>query len=196
MEIIVFTADWDIDEEASKINLLFQEGLGCLHLRKPSWSKQQCVDLLHQINSNYHSRIMVHQYHDLAIDFSLQGIHLKEQQRTETQNLHQYVSEYQQKGFQVSTGFHDITKLEAHLSIGFNYTFLSPVYTSISKKNYHGKNFCVKHLDHKIIGLGGVTPNNIQQLKYKGFTGAAVLGSIWKNNQVCDVFLQVLENTI
>ncbi|MNE66013.1 hypothetical protein D3C80_1615410 [compost metagenome] len=33
----------------------------------------------------------------------------------------------------------------------------------------------------KIIGLGGITPQNIQEIKQLGFDGAAVLGTIWRD---------------
>ncbi|MNH43075.1 Thiamine-phosphate synthase [compost metagenome] len=38
-----------------------------------------------------------------------------------------------------------------------------------------------QHRKTKIIGLGGITHQNIQEVKQLGFDGTAVLGTIWNN---------------
>ena len=69
----------------------------------------------------------------------------------------------------------------------FNYVFMSPIFDSISKKEYLS-NFTPEELkaahregiiDKKVIALGGITSKNIQTIRQYGFGGAAVLGDIW-----------------
>ena len=68
-----------------------------------------------------------------------------------------------------------------------DYVLLSPVFDSISKKDYHA-NYTSEELrkahkagiiDKKVIALGGIDADNIRQVKDYGFGGAAILGAIW-----------------
>jgi thiamine-phosphate pyrophosphorylase len=69
----------------------------------------------------------------------------------------------------------------------YDYIFLSPVFDSISKKGYSSNidlnTFMQKKeastFPTKVIGLGGVSKENITLLSDVGFDGAALLGSIW-----------------
>ena len=63
--LIVFTSENQITDESVKINQLFEAGLHCLHLRKPNNNYQQHCDYLNQIDSQYHSKIVVHHFHEL-----------------------------------------------------------------------------------------------------------------------------------
>ena len=66
------------------------------------------------------------------------------------------------------------------------YCFLSPIFDSISKQGYEAnfnqeelKKFLKKERGIKVIGLGGVTENNYQELLDLGFDGGAFLGAVW-----------------
>jgi thiamine-phosphate pyrophosphorylase len=43
----------------------------------------------------------------------------------------------------------------------------------------------------KLIALGGITKNNINEPITWGFDGAAVLGSIWENENPIKEFIQI-----
>ena len=194
MKLIVITANWEVQNEAQKINQLFEEGLECLHFRKPNWSKNQWVGLLSQIETQFHDKIMLHDYHELTQQFQVKGVHLKEKHRNQIQNLKQYVIDFRQKGYQVSTGFHSVEAIHKNKFLNFDYVFLSPVFNSISKDNYSGKSFDVNGLDNTIYALGGVDKMNLNQVKHLGYTGAAVLGSVWKSEEEIQVFKNLFAN--
>lgn len=67
---------------------------------------------------------------------------------------------------------------------------MSPIYDSISKEGYNspytaeelrqaGKD---KIIDGKVMALGGITPENILEVKDFGFGGAVVLGTCGVNS--------------
>ena len=194
MRLIVITANWKILNEAQKINQLFEEGLECLHFRKPNWNKSQWIDLLSQIKIQFHDKIMLHDYHELTQQFQVKGVHLKEKHRNQIQDLKQYVTDFRQKGFQVSTGFHSVEAIRKNTFLNFDYVFLSPVFNSISKDNYSGKSFDVNGLDNAVYALGGIDKMNLNQVKNLGYTGAAVLGSVWKSEEEIQVFKNLFAN--
>lgn len=200
--IVVFTAETILENEAESLNALFEVGLQILHLRKPKSCKKQYEQLLKAINPNYHSRIMLHQFHDLAAIYGCKGIHLKgihkNQFTKEKDGLKKYIESYQNKGFCVSTGVHSLTELKKYQSSTLDYVFLSPIFNSISKKNYNALK-----LDHKtfknifskfpVWALGGVDLEKIEYVYQMGFKGAAVLGAIWKTNEPTSYFKKLLD---
>ena len=113
----------------------------------------------------------------------LKGVHLKEKKRNEIQNLNLFLENLHQKNKIVSTSFHDLKTLEKHKNFQFDYAFLSPVFNSISKTNYNGKNFDLTNFSKPfpIIALGGIRPENQKQIVQKKFDGLAILGSIWQS---------------
>lgn len=95
---------------------------------------------------------------------------------------------------------HSINELEQDAD-RFTYSFLSPVFDSISKKGYKSR----IHLDnlelvkinerHNIIALGGVTPEKLKKLFDIKFGGAALLGYLWSPNLKQSEKIEALLNT-
>jgi thiamine-phosphate pyrophosphorylase len=56
------------------------------------------------------------------------------------------------------------------------------VFSSVSKKDYHGRGFDVNHIDKTIIGMGGVTGDNLSAFDTLGYNGVGVLGGIWNSS--------------
>ena len=183
--LIVITSEQEIHNEALLLNQLFEAGLEVLHLRKPSFSKEQYMELLNKIEKRFYNRIMLHEYHELCEKYSLKGIHLQEQPRInlERENLLlAYVKQYKSKGHWVSSSFHEPNILEV-CTINFDYHLLSPVFSSISKKGYEGRGFNVKHIDKIIIGMGGINEATINKALALGYKGIGVLGGVWNKER-------------
>lgn len=182
--IIVITSENGITAEAQKINRLFEVGLECLHFRKPSCTIEQHKGFLYEIEEKYHNRIVVHHCHELINEYNLRGIHFTEQQRkAHLDSPGRYFKNLNMYGKTISTSFHSMEDLQQHY-FEFDYCFLSPVFTSISKKGYLGKEFDVNHIDKNIIALGGIHVHNIKKAQSLGYKGVAVLGSIWNANSL------------
>ena len=189
--LIVLTSEKPLTNEASWINDLFEAGLQRLHLRKPGFSIDGYRALLDQIEAKYYNRIMLHQYHELAQEYQLRGIHLQEQPRLDLGDaLDVTLKMYANKSLKVSSSFHgkeDIVECEGK----FEYVLLSPVFSSISKSGYEGKGFDVNDLNEFVIGMGGINEDTLQATFDLGFKGVGVLGGIWNTKNPLESFQRI-----
>lgn len=191
--IVLIAPEEDVINEIDILNRLFEEGLEYYHLRKPSKDYQQYCDYLDLIEEKYHNKIVVHHHHELVNTFNLKGIHFQEQKRRDNiDNPGQYFLNLSMYGKTISSSFHEPEELEA-CDFEFDYHLLSPVFSSISKKGYEGRGFNVNHIDKRIIGMGGVTKNNLSEIQKLGFQGVGVLGGIWNSKTPIEDFKAMQE---
>ncbi len=187
--IIVISDIELIANEASIVNLLFDEGLMVFHLRKYNNSKTEITDFLKQVKSEYHNRIALHQFHEMANEFGINRLHFSEQDRV-LKNESDF-QQLKQLGFILSTSVHTVKEYNK-LPSCFDYVFISPVFDSISKPNYKAQIFDLSSINKKtttkLIALGGITAKNCTQAFEMGFDGIALLGSIWKSNDALSEF--------
>jgi len=191
-KLIVFTVpDFFLDEEKI-ISELFANNLEILHLRKPNFNIENLKKIIEKIPKEFHNRIVIHNHFELLEDFDLKGIHLTEQQKNNFQNLKQH-----QKNHKIiSTSCHSIDDIAINKNF-YEYVFLSPIFDSISKQNYHSKFSTAelleaknqKIIDEKIIALGGINLNNIRTIIDFGFGGVGILGALWSKFNSLDAIL-------
>jgi len=176
MKLIVITTECFFEEEAGAVNMLFYNGLELMHLRKPNESEADTADFIEQIHPQYHDRIVLHDHFSLTDRFHLKGIHLNRRNLVAPENF---------QGTK-SLSCHTIMELLEN-SDKMDYLFFSPVFDSISKRNYMSDfrepvlyELRDKGVIHKkVIALGGVNATNMHKVKNYGFGGAAVLGGVW-----------------
>jgi thiamine-phosphate pyrophosphorylase len=101
----------------------------------------------------------------------------------------------------ISTSFHSWQEIKEN-NHPYKYVFISPVFDSISKKDYKagidllGATTVKNELAESgkycpgIIGLGGVDAQSIKTLHEYGFDGAAMLGAIWNVDNCIDVLVE------
>ena len=220
--LIVLTSEKALTNEAKLLNQLFDNGLEVLHLRKPSFDIDDYRELLNKIDDQHLSKIMIHQFHELCLEYNLKGIHLQEQPRIDLgRGLEKYVNRWKTKdeglkklfqpstsnlqpkesnnqqlatgNYTVSSSFHEPEELEA-CEFEFDYHLLSPVFSSISKQGYEGRGFDVNYIDKTIIGMGGVNAETIPKILELGYKGIGVLGGIWNTDNPVESFKEI--NTI
>lgn len=199
MRLIVITTETFFDGEADAVNLLFENRLDTLHLRKPHASLQETKDFLFRIKSCFRARIVIHDHYQLMNIFSIKGIHLNRRSKDNLKhapntndskiimskvNSPRY-GRGQEGGCSLSRSCHSLEEITA--SSYCDYVFLSPIFDSISKAGYI-QAFTHQHLheaksasiiNENVIALGGVTTENIPIARAFGFGGVAVLGALW-----------------
>lgn len=193
MKLVVISAPEAVKNEHEILLSLFSLGLRYFHLRKPNSDADTIRSYIAKIPDKYHDRIIVHSHYGLAQQFNLQGIHLPERVRLESENVYKSYPKH------LSTSFH---QLEDVLTVfPYTYVFLSPVFDSVSKKGYSSE-ININEVDETlrlsrqtVIALGGITPDKINRLKTAGFAGAAVLGAIWDSISPVETFELFLERT-
>lgn len=174
-KLIVITTPHFFQDEEFLLTALLREGLERLHIRKPTSNEEQIRHLLKIIPFEYHSRIVLHDYFDLAEKFQVGGIHLNQRNPDIPEGF---------KG-NVSASCHSLQEIQARKFL--DYVFLSPIFPSISKEGY-GIGFSMEFLQEasekgiinsKVIALGGLDPSTISLLNPFPFGGYAVLGALW-----------------
>ncbi|MGZ4060107.1 MAG: thiamine phosphate synthase [Bacteroidia bacterium] len=161
MKLIVISYPTNLSNELEILCSLFEAGLECFHVYKPSFSEEEIQNYIHEIPSKYHNKIVLH-------------------------------SDYLK--------FHSLKEIE-NCKEKYEYAFLSPIFDSISKTGYKSgfkrkeiKEF-LKNNNTKIIALGGIDENTIQEAINLGFDGAAVLGAIWMSKDPLEKFIN-LQNSL
>ncbi len=186
--IVLIAPENDVQNELEILNQLFQEGLQYYHLRKPNKNYEEYCDYLNLIDSKYHNLIVTHYFHELIDEYSLKGIHFQEQKRRDCLDTPSdyFVKLNNMYGKTISSSFHEPEELE-NCDFEFDYHLLSPVFSSISKQGYQGRGFDVNHINKRIVGMGGVTTENLSEFTKLGFKGVGVLGGVWNSkNPISD----------
>lgn len=178
--LVVITAEGTFKDEVQQVRQLFREGLQLLHVRKPSFSKESLREWLANFTKIEQQKMVVHRHLFSEDEFPVKGIHLSEQNQLELNNNSTIdIQKFRQKKLTLSASFHHPQKAETQ-SV-YDYVFLSPVFTSISKKNYKGKEFSLSDTKRPVIALGGITEKKLPLTKKMNYQGVAALGCIWKS---------------
>ena len=175
---IVITLPYFFDGEAEQIVQLLHSSVDLIHIRKPESKAEEVEKLIMSIPSEYYPRLVLHDHHDLAMKYHLHGVHLNGRnpqppvgwEGSVSKSCHslEVVKEWKEK---------------------CDYVSLSPIFDSISKQGYHAAFSSTEIeeasrqgiIDKKVLALGGVTFNKIDDVLRMGFGGGMILGDAWKN---------------
>ncbi|WP_395045710.1 thiamine phosphate synthase [Flavobacterium sp.] len=200
--MIVITNAISIRNEINTIHSLFAEGLMLLHIRKPDFSEKEMKVFLSEIKLEYRNKLVLHSHHHLAVGFGINRLHVTGKNRVQLLTRpDRFLKPVRCKTSIASTSIHSIQDFNT-LSKEFDYAFLSPIYPSISKPDY------ISNINHfeaikkrtnfstKLVALGGVSLENIQQTLENGFDDIALLGSIWNSNRSIENFKKCQQITL
>lgn len=194
--IILISPENDLANELETVHLLFEAGLDYYHFRKPAKNKAEHETYLQQLDPQYYNRIVIHNFHELAKDFALKGIHLEEKKwRKKGNDLQAYTQKFSDQGFSVSSSYHEPEDLKAQPII-FDYYLLSPVFGAISKPGYEGRGFDVNDIPKKIVGMGGINTKSTPKALALGFKGVGALGGIWNAEDPVKTFLEMKQQFV
>lgn len=181
MKLIVITSPTFFIEEDKIITVLFEEGLDILHLRKPETPAMYSERLLTLIPEKYHKRIVTHEHFYLKKEFNLMGVHLNSRNQKEP---HDYAGH-------ISSSCRSLEDLKRKKHF-YDYVFLRPMYdtetgllTDYSAEDLR-KSVKEKLIDNNVMAFGGITPENILEVKDFGFGGAVVMNNLWDKFDSCN----------
>ncbi|MBK1895019.1 thiamine phosphate synthase [Chryseobacterium paridis] len=193
--IIVISPEEILPNEVDIVNEMFQEGLELFHIRKPFISDQEMILFLDQINESFHSQLVMHGHFELAGEYGISRLHIRENDRIN--GLHAMYAE----NYLTSTSVHNINAFNA-LEKDWEYAFLSPFFPSISKQGYGEASTILEEVrmrhnqNVKLIALGGIQEENVERALHSGAEGVALLGAIWQNEQPVSVFHKCREGVM
>ena len=193
MKLVVYTLPYMISFEAKKIQDLFEAGLEELHIRKPGFSKKEYIDLLNEIDSSYHNRIVIHQHYSLVHKFNVKGIHTKINYFDGILGSIRLMLLGSLDNFQISTTVNEIEKLGTINDI-FEAIFVGPLYKKYSEGNVK-TNFdtfemkkAISRTKKETYAMGGISIKNQNRVKSLGFSGLILQSGIWKSDNVLNAF--------
>lgn len=177
--IIVITRPEFFEGEAKRISWLLTSGAAdIIHVRKPLAGERQVEQLLQELPPDVYHRLVLHDHHQLAVKYGLRGVHLNSRHPQPPEG---YTGA-------VSISCHSIEELARCRQQPYAYMSLSPIFDSISKPGYHSA-FTAQQIaearrlgliDERVMALGGVTFDKVNDVLQMGFGGAMILGDAWK----------------
>lgn len=196
MKIVVISSPDKFHTEVATINKLFDEGLETFHLRKQKFGLDKLEEYLRLIPTKHHNKIVIHSHHKLAIKYKLKGIHLSKKHRKKGWKTRFRIRRFKwsHPKLIVTRSCHQLADLTQD-TYPYDYVFLTPIFDGISKPSHNGGfseralRSMIPQSPHNVYAMGGIHPDNIQQLKSYGFKGAALLGALWKyDGEKADIY--------
>ena len=176
MKLIIMTKPTFFVEEDKILTTLFEEGMDSLHLNKPSSEPVYSERLLTLLSDDFYRRITVHHHFYLREEYGLRGIHLATPSEEQPYGYKGHVS-------CTCESIDDLRWAKKHM----DYVFLQTIFDSNS--NPQGKQphtleklrEASRHglIDRHVFALGGVTADNIRQVRDLGFGGVVVCSDLW-----------------
>lgn len=185
---IVITLPTFFDGEAGQIAQLLHGSVDLIHIRKPQATAEEVERFIREIPKEFHQRLVLHDHHSLAEKYHLHGVHLNSRNPLPPEGWHG----------SVSRSCHTVKEVKEWKE-KCDYVSLSPIFDSISKQDYHAA-FSAKQLaqakeesviDEKVLALGGVTFNRLDEVQRMGFGGGMILGDAWRKNSQQAVCLTI-----
>ena len=163
-------------EEDKILTSLFEEGLECLHLYKPSSSPMYAERLLTLLSNDFYSRIVVHDHFYLKEEYKLRGIHIDDEQTSVPNG-------YKGKISRTCTHIEDLKETKRHA----DYVFLRNIFDcqafAEEKSSFTANELedAAKRglIDRHVYALGGMNIDNIRIAKDLGFGGVVICGDLW-----------------
>ncbi|MCZ4408046.1 thiamine phosphate synthase [Cryomorphaceae bacterium 1068] len=201
MKIVVVSSPKDQPDEIVEVIRMFEAGLEHFHIRKPRLNRKELTEYIKLFPEKYRKRLVIHSYHGLAASLKLGGIHLsrKHRKRGKFYGFRLYLKRKFDKNLLVTRTFHKLTDI-TNEKRKYSYTFLSPVFDSITHSTLSGGFskrallIMIPQARQPVFALGGVDAERIPEIADLGFEGAVLLGSVWNSEEAPHiVFKKALE---
>lgn len=177
MRILVITGSRPLPGEAQALRLLLDEGVDRIHLRRPGATEAELRRLIEALPPDCYPRLTLQDGQGLAAEYGIGGVHLNGRCPEPPAGF----------GGLVSRSCHSLEEITAHTEE--DYLFLSPLFDSISKKDYPAaftpetirRAAAEGIVGERVVALGGIRPRLLPRLREWGFGGAALLGAVWED---------------
>ncbi len=176
MKLILQTCPHFFVEEDKILATLFDEGLDLLLLRKPDTEPIYSERLLTLLPEKYHDRVIVHDHFYLKDEFNLLGIHLNKANPIPPSNYNG----------PIARSCYSLKEVEEYKKECI-YVSLKNIYDSISQPA-NKADFTQEQLveatrrgiiDKDVMAQGGISLENIPEIRKLGFGGVIVSGDLW-----------------
>lgn len=181
MRLVLLTSPTPIEGEVETITEALDRGeVSLVHLRRPDDTRAEAAAWLRTLPDRVRRRTVLHDHYDLTADYpDLYGLHLNSRHPEPPADYRGHLSR----------SCHTLDEVRQYRE-ACDYLFLSPIFDSISKRDYPSR-FTPEELreardagliDERVYALGGVTRARLPLLEEWGFGGAALLGDFWRGH--------------
>lgn len=153
---IAITPEVPRKDEVDRIRAIIGEGWDRVHLRWPRAGVEEYLSVLDRLTPQEREHVVLHSRDKEVIALEHPALHGRD-----------------------SRSCHSLEEVGKDFD-RFRYSFLSPVFDSVSKQGYQAA-FTLEQLslvrpEWSVVALGGVTPETLPRLRRYNFVGYAVLG--------------------
>ena len=205
MQIALYTAPTEIENEVDIISELFVNGIDYLYIRKPTLDDFSLVDFVEKIPEKYWQKCISTSL-IITKEFDFAGYHFTRDILQKNTNYNHKILEWLHENNKISSASaHSIEELNWYAG-QFKQIIVSPMFPSISKEN-HFYNWDYEMLDKQILkhklqhpttrffAVGGVDATKINEINNLNFDGIGLLGTIWNNPINATInFLNILQH--
>ncbi|WP_144062763.1 thiamine phosphate synthase [Sphingobacterium paucimobilis] len=147
-----------------------------VHIRKPTMSIREMDEFLAGFTPEERKKLVLHSYPELSRTWGLERLHYPASLRPSSLQADGHT------GYRISTSVHSWAEFNS-LSSSYQDAFISPVFSSISKKGYRPNEDLRRtekreNFSTNLIALGGIATHNIELLK-QNVEDVALCGSVW-----------------
>gem|GEM_PF-206143 len=199
MKLVVITPSKDADDEHTLVTKMFESGLKTLHLRKPKHSTNQMAEYIGQIPTHFHDRIVIHSHHNLALKFTLKGIHLSKNHLSTKWKYWFTRLRLKMKFGQTSKSrsYSRLQQVYTKEEQNFDYFLIGTVFSNMTGDLYSGfyEDGVIaanKNSGKKLIARGGTSPATIMKAHKYGFDGIGFNSYLWNADMPYENFLTIL----
>lgn len=185
--IALITPEYDHKNEHRTLNTIATLGDATFHIRKPRKDYRSMQEYFSLLTRECRKKAVLHTHYNLAAEYGCLGVHYPER---EWRRLPACSAQ--------SIALHNLSDINHSHDV--RYSFLSPIFNSISKEGY-GQAFsfndvraALSKTSNIILALGGVSIDNLPFVKELGFSGIALCGAVWKDEKPAEVY-KTIENT-
>ena len=124
LELVLISPEGSYKDEISLVEKCLGQSSGYYHLRKPGWSESEVRVYLQRLHPSFHPQITLHDHHVLCREFNVGGLHFNQR--------FPFSLEFCDRVERTSQSCHSLEEIKT--SNEFNYSFLSPLFNSISSR--------------------------------------------------------------
>ncbi len=200
MKLVVVSPSKNVPDETTMVTKMFEYGLKTFHLRKPKYSTNQMRDYIKEIPEHFHDRIVIHSHHDLALKFSLKGIHLGRIHLSKKWKYF-FVRLRLKMRFEHTSKSRSYSRLQQAYTAetqNFDYFLIGTVFNNMTSQLYSGfyEDGVIaanKNSGKKLVARGGTSPETIMKAYQYGFAGIAFNSFIWEADFPFENFTKIVE---
>jgi thiamine-phosphate pyrophosphorylase len=181
MTISVITSPDKFTSEIPIVIALFKEGLVTLHLRKTKFSTKKLREYIDSIPKEFHSRIIIHSHHHLALKYKLKGIHLTRTHLKKKMKCMMKILWYRirKPGIFITRSFHHLEGMQTN-RVKYSYVFLNPFFSKTEPNKNHfdiSSEYLKKSITNYFVPVfasGNINAENLHLLRNYGLSGVAL----------------------